>query len=65
MGCPDAVRAAVTALPGVLSISYQPETDLFRLTYRTDKVQLPTIFAAVWEAGRQNGREFVPQVVND
>ena len=65
MGCPDAVRAALTALPGVVSISYHPETDLFRLTYRADKVQLATIFAAVWEAGRRNGQEFVPRLVED
>jgi copper chaperone CopZ len=63
MSCPDAVRAALTALPGVMAISYEPATDLFRLTYRTDKVQLATIFAAVWEAGRRNGQEFVPRLV--
>ncbi|MGQ9921452.1 MAG: hypothetical protein ACUVRZ_09005 [Desulfobacca sp.] len=63
MGCPDAVRAALTTLPGVVSISYHPGTDHFRLTYRADKVQLSTIFAAVWQAGRQHGREFIPQVI--
>ncbi len=65
MGCPDAVRAALTAMPGVVSLTYEPAADLFHLTYRSDKVQPETIFAAVWQAGRQQGREFLPRLVED
>lgn len=63
MGCPDAVRAAVLALPGIQSIVYEAQKDLFILSYRQDKIKLPTIFAAIGQAGRRSGREFLPQIV--
>ena len=48
-------------LPGLTSIRYQPEQDIFVITYRREKVTVPDMFAAIWAAGRKQGREFIPE----
>jgi len=49
-------------LPGVLSIQYVPEADHFILIYQPDRIRLVDLFSAIWEAGRRQGREFIPRV---
>ena len=32
------------------------------ITYRQDRVTVADMFAAIWVAGRKQGREFMPEV---
>jgi copper chaperone CopZ len=63
MGCPDAVRAELLKLPGVLEVTYHPDQDRFAVRYESVLVSLETIFAAIANAGRMLGKEYFPQVV--
>jgi copper chaperone CopZ len=63
MGCPDAVRAELLKMPGVLAVSYRPEQDLFEVRFESVLVSLEKIFAVVYTAGRMMGREYLPEVV--
>jgi hypothetical protein len=45
------------------SIRYQPDQDLFVITYRQDRVKAADMFAAIWMAGKKQGQEYVPEVV--
>jgi hypothetical protein len=58
------VRAELIALPGMMSIHYQTEQDIFMITYRREEVTVPDMFAAIWMAGRKQGREFIPEQVD-
>jgi len=63
MGCPDAVRAELLNIKGVLGVTYHPDQDLFAVRFESVLVSLETIFAAVFAAGKKMGREYVPEVV--
>ena len=58
------MRAELIALPGLMSIYYQTEQDIFVITYKREKVTVPDMFAAIWMAGRKQGREFIPEEVD-
>lgn len=62
MGCPDAVRAELLRVVGVLAVTYQAEQDLFTVRFESVLVNLETIFAAVFAAGKQMGQEYFPEV---
>jgi copper chaperone CopZ len=64
MGCPDAVRAELLKLTGVLAVTYHPEPDLFAVRFESVLVSLETIFATVFAAGKKMGREYFPEVVS-
>jgi hypothetical protein len=57
------VRAELINLPGLTSIRYEAEQDIFVIGYRPDRVQVADMFSAIWAAGLKQGREFVPEVV--
>jgi hypothetical protein len=57
------VRAELINLQGLTSIRYEAEQDIFVITFRQDRVQVADMFAAIWAAGRKQGREFIPEVV--
>lgn len=57
------MRAELINLPGLTSIRYETEQDIFVITYRQDRVQVADMFAAIWAAGRKQGREFIPEEV--
>jgi hypothetical protein len=63
MGCPDAVRAALLSLPGILAVTYHPEQDLFTVRFESVLAGVETIFATVFAAGKQMGQEYFPEVV--
>jgi copper chaperone CopZ len=62
MGCPDAVRAELLKLPGVLEVTYQIKQDRFAVRFETVLVSLEAIFAAIANAGRMMGKEYFPEV---
>jgi copper chaperone CopZ len=58
------VRAAVTSLQGVVSVTYDAHEDLFTVSFDSQKTGLEDIFAAVYQAGRQAGQDYLPQMVS-
>ena len=63
MGCPDAVRAELLKVAGVLAVTYHPDQDVFLVRFESILVSLETIFATVFAAGKKMGREYLPEVV--
>jgi len=63
VGCPDAVRAELLKVKGMLAVTYRPEQDFFSVRYESVLVNLETIFATVSAAGKQMGREYFPEVI--
>ena len=55
--------AAVTAIRGILDAAYDAQQDLFTVRFDSQQTGVEDIFAAVYVAGRQNGQEYLPQVV--
>jgi copper chaperone CopZ len=58
------VRAAITALPGIMEVTYDAREDLFSVRFDPQQVDVEDIFAAVYVAGRQTGQDYVPQMVS-
>jgi copper chaperone CopZ len=58
------VRAAITAIQGVVEVAYDAQEDLFSVCFDSQKTRLEDIFAAVYLAGRQAGQDYLPQMVS-
>lgn len=63
MGCPDAVRAGLTELPGINRVEYDPQQDRFMADYDPARVEVADIFAAVFQAGKKMGQDYLPRLV--
>ncbi len=63
MGCPDAVRAELLKVTGVLEVTYHPDQDVFAVSFESVLVSLETIFSAIFTAGKMMGKEYLPHVV--
>jgi len=63
MGCPDAVRAELLKVTGVLEVTYHPRPDRFAVRYESVIVGLEKILATVSLAGAMMGKVYVPEVV--
>ncbi len=63
MGCPDAVRAELLKLKGMLAVAYHADADFFTVRYESVLVNLETIFTTVFAAGKQMGREYFPEII--
>ena len=63
MSCPDAVRAELLKMTGVLAVTYRPEADLFEVRFESVLISLENIFAVVRAAGLMMGRQYLPEVV--
>lgn len=63
MGCPDAVRAELLKLKGMLAVTYHADEDYFSVRFESVLVNLETIFATVFAAGKQMGREYFPEII--
>jgi hypothetical protein len=57
------VRAGIMALPGIYEVTYDAGQDTFEVSYEEGRIGLPAIFAAVHTAGRQMGREYLPEAL--
>ena len=64
MGCPDAVRAELLQVKGVLAVTYHLDQDFFSVQFESVLVSLETIFAAVFAAGKKMGQEYFPEVIS-
>ena len=63
MGCPDAVRAELLKVTGVLEVTYHPEQDRFAVRFESVLVGLETIMATVSLAGTMMGKAYLPEVM--
>ena len=57
------MRAGLLKLPGVLAVSYHLEEDYFSVTFEAVLVSLETIFAGVFQAGKEMGRDYFPEII--
>jgi hypothetical protein len=64
MGCPDAVRAELLQVKGVLGVIYHLDQDFFSVQFESVMVSLEIIFAAVFAAGKKMGQEYFPEVIS-
>ena len=64
MGCPDAVRAELLKVTGMLGVTYHADQDFFSVQFESVLVSLETIFAAVFAAGKKMGQEYFPEVIS-
>jgi len=64
MGCPDAVRAELLQVTGVLGVTYHPDQDFFSVQFESVLVRLETVFAAVFAAGKKMGQEYFPEDIS-
>lgn len=50
-------------LKGITAVEYLPAQGIFVITYESGKAQIADMFSAIWIAGRNQGREFMPEMV--
>ena len=50
-------------ISGVIAVTYHTDQDLFTVRFESVLVNLETIFAAVFAAGKKMGQEYFPEVV--
>lgn len=58
------MRAAITALRGIVEVAYNAQEDLFTVGFDSQQARLEDIFAAVYLSGRQAGQDYLPQMVS-
>jgi copper chaperone CopZ len=58
------VCAAVTALRGIVAVTYDAREDLFTVRFDSQQTSLEDIFAAVYAAGKQSGQNYLPRLVS-
>jgi hypothetical protein len=46
-----------------MEVKYHPQQDHFTVSYESALVSLESIFATVVKAGKQLGREYLPEVI--
>ena len=56
--------AAITALRGVVAVTYDAREDLFTVRFDSQQTGLEDIFAAVYLSGRQAGQDYLPHLVS-
>lgn len=56
--------ASITALRGILEAAYDVKKDLFTVRFDSQQVKVEDIFAAVYQAGRKTGQDYLPQMVS-
>jgi hypothetical protein len=57
------VSAEIRNIPGIIRVEFDQETRLFRVEFHRRFVTPEAIFAAVWQAGKKMGKEYLPQIV--
>jgi hypothetical protein len=57
------VSAELMLLKGIGTVEYLPEQEVFVISYLAGQAKLADMFAAIWMAGRKQGREFMPEKV--
>lgn len=63
MNCPDAVRAELLKVTGVLEVTYDSTHDVFAVRFESVLVGLETVLAAMTRTGAMLGKEYLPEVL--
>jgi copper chaperone CopZ len=53
----------IKKIPGITRVEFDQETRRFRVEFHKRFVTPENILAAVWQAGRKMGKEYLPQIV--
>jgi hypothetical protein len=53
----------IKKIPGITRVEFDQETRLFHVEFHKRFVTPENILAAVWQAGRNMGKEYLPQIV--
>jgi hypothetical protein len=53
----------IKKIPGITLVEFDQETRLFHVEFHKRFVTPENILAAVWQAGRNIGKEYLPQIV--
>jgi hypothetical protein len=57
------VCAEIKNIPGIIRVEFDQETRLFHVEFHKRFVKPDDILAAVWRAGKKEGKEYVPQII--
>jgi copper chaperone CopZ len=57
------VGAEIQNIPGITRVEFDQHTHLFRVEFHQRFVTPKAIFAAVWQAGKKMGKEYLPRIV--
>ncbi len=57
------MRDEIKKIPGITRVDFDQETRLFHVEFHKRFVSPENIFAAVWQAGKKMGKEYLPQIV--
>jgi hypothetical protein len=57
------VSAEIRNIPGVAGVEFDYGTRLFHVKFHRRFVTPENIFAAVWQAGKKMGKEYLPQII--
>ena len=58
------MRAELIKVPGLTGIRYQPEDEVYVISYRQGKVKIADLLSAIWVAGRKQSQELQPEVID-
>jgi hypothetical protein len=53
----------IKKIPGITRVEFDQDTRLFHVEFHKRFVTPDNILAAVWQAGRNMGKEYLPQIV--
>jgi hypothetical protein len=57
------VSAEIKKIPGIIRVEFDQKTLLFHVEFHKRFVSPDNIFTAIWQAGKDSGKEFVPEIV--
>jgi hypothetical protein len=58
------VCGEIKKIAGITRVEFDQETRLFHVEFHKRFVTPENILAAVWQAGRNMGKEYLPQIVS-
>jgi hypothetical protein len=64
VGCPDAVCDEIKKIPGITRVEFDQTTWRFLVEFHKRFVTPENILAAVWRAGRNIGKEYLPRILS-
>ena len=53
----------IRGIPGITLVEFDQETRLFHVEFHKRFVSPENILAAVWQAGKKMGKEYLPRIV--
>jgi len=53
----------IKRIPGIIRVEFDQETRLFHAEFHKRFVTTEAILAAVWQAGKKMGKEYLPRIV--